>query len=99
MPVVLFGTNGAIAWGATAGPLDVNDYVELELNPENPHQYRQGDGWADMRLRQETIKVKGAEDVVAEVWERTTALFRFSIRSTTAPSPSTAPGPATRSRR
>ena len=69
VPVVLFGTNGQIAWGATAGPLDVNDYVELELNPENPHQYRQGDGWADMRLRQETIKVKGAEDVTAEVWE------------------------------
>ena len=60
VPNVLFGTNGTIAWGATAGPLDVNDYVELELNPENPHQYRQGDGWADMRLRQETIKVKGA---------------------------------------
>ena len=69
VPDVLFGTNGGIAWGATAGPLDVNDYVELELNPENPHQYRQGDGWADMRLRQETIKVKGADDVAAEVWE------------------------------
>ena len=69
VPNVLFGTNGAIAWGATAGPLDVNDYVELELNPENPHQYRQGDGWADMRLRQETIKVKGADDITADVWE------------------------------
>lgn len=69
VPNVLFGTNGAIAWGATAGPLDVNDYVELTLNPENPHQYRQGDGWADMRLRTETIPVKGADPVTAEVWE------------------------------
>ena len=69
MPNILFGTNGQIAWGATAGPLDVNDYVQLELNPENPHQYRHGDGWADMRLRQETIKVKGGDDVVADVWE------------------------------
>ena len=59
----------AIAWGATAGPLDVNDYVQLELNPENPHQYRHGGGWADMRLRQETIKVKGGDDVAADVWE------------------------------
>ena len=69
VPVVLFGTNGTIAWGATAGPLDVNDYVQLELNPENPQQYRQGDGWADMRLRQETIKVKDGEDVALDVWE------------------------------
>ncbi|HRO11963.1 penicillin acylase family protein, partial [Amaricoccus sp.] len=69
VPNILFGTNGTIAWGATAGPLDVNDYVELELNPENPHQYRQGDGWADMRLRQETIAVKDADAVTADVWE------------------------------
>lgn len=69
VPNILFGTNGAIAWGATAGPLDVNDYVQLELNPENPHQYRHGDGWTDMRLRQETIKVKDGEDVIADVWE------------------------------
>lgn len=69
VPNILFGTNGTIAWGATAGPLDVNDYVELELNPENPHQYKHNGKWADMRLRRETIKVKGAADVVAEVWE------------------------------
>lgn len=69
VPNVLFGTNGTIAWGATAGPLDVNDYVELELNPENPHQYKRGDGWTDMRRRQETIAVKGADPVVIDIWE------------------------------
>lgn len=69
VPNVLFGTNGAIAWGATAGPLDVNDYVELELNPENPRQYRHDGGWTDMTRRAETIRVKGGEDVAAEVWE------------------------------
>lgn len=68
VPVVLFGTNGTIAWGATAGPLDVNDYVQLTLNPENPHQYRHGDGWKDMTLRKETIKVKGGSDVSADIW-------------------------------
>ena len=36
VPAVLFGTNGSIAWGATAGPLDVNDYVELEARPGEP---------------------------------------------------------------
>ena len=69
VPNILFGTNGAIAWGATAGPLDVNDYVQLELNPENPHQSRHTGGWSDMRLRQETIEVKGGDAVTADVWE------------------------------
>lgn len=69
VPNVLFGTNGTIAWGSTAGPLDVNDYVQLELNPENEHQYRHDGGWVDMALRKETLKVKGAEDIALDVWE------------------------------
>lgn len=69
VPNVLFGTNGTIAWGATAGPRDVNDYYRLELNPDNPHQYRVGEGWADMTPRTETIRVKGMGDVAATVWE------------------------------
>lgn len=69
VPNVLFGTNGVIAWGATAGPRDVNDYYRLELNPDNPHQYRKGDGWTDMTPRTETIRVKGMGDVAATIWE------------------------------
>lgn len=69
VPNVLFGTNGAIAWGATAGPRDVNDYYRLELNPENPQQYRKGDGWAEMRARPETFRIKGQPDVTTTVWE------------------------------
>lgn len=69
VPNVLFGTNGTIAWGATAGPRDVNDYYRLELNPENPRQYRLGDTWADMTPRSETIKVKGAPAIETVFWE------------------------------
>ena len=69
VPNVLFGTNGTIAWGATAGPRDVNDYYRLTLNPDNPHQYRKGDGWADMRPRPETFRVKGMADVDTTVWD------------------------------
>jgi penicillin amidase len=69
VPNVLFGTNGTIAWGATAGPRDVNDYYRLTLNPENPHQYRMGDDWVDMTARVETIRVKGQPDKEMTVWE------------------------------
>jgi len=69
VPNVLFGTNGMIAWGATAGPRDVNDYYRLELNPDNPHQYRMNDDWMDMTPRLESIRVKGMGDVEATIWE------------------------------
>jgi penicillin G amidase len=69
VPVVLFGTNGRIAWGATAGPLDVNDYYQLELNPENPRQYKVNGDWADMSKRTEAFRVKGMGDISADVFE------------------------------
>lgn len=68
VPNVLFGTNGTIAWGATAGPLDVNDYYELELNPDNPLQYRKQGAWVDMKPRIETFGVKGRADVTTTVY-------------------------------
>lgn len=69
VPNVLFGTNGQIAWGATAGPLDVNDYVELALDPENPAIYLKNGAPVDMTARSETMRVKGAEDVTITVYE------------------------------
>lgn len=69
VPNILFGTNGQIAWGATAGPLDVNDYVQLELDPENPARYRKNGQWTDMTTRPETFRVKGLPDVMTVVYE------------------------------
>lgn len=69
VPNILFGTNGQIAWGATAGPLDVNDYFQLKLNPENPQQYWKNDAWHDMHARPESFKVKGQPDVTTVVYE------------------------------
>lgn len=69
VPNVLFGTNGTIAWGATAGPLDVNDFYQLELNPENPTQYRKDGAWADMAARSELFHVKGSPDVSTTVYD------------------------------
>lgn len=69
VPNVLFGTNGQIAWGATAGPLDVNDYFQLELNPDNVRQYKKDGAWHDMVTRPEKFKVKGQADVTTTILE------------------------------
>lgn len=62
-PSILFGTNKDISWGSTAGPLDVNDVYQEELNPDDPKQYRFNDAFETMDERTETIKVKDAPDV------------------------------------
>lgn len=67
-PVVLFGTNGKIVWGATAGPLDVNDMYQEKLNPANPHEYQFNGAMRAMGKRIELIKVKGQADEKLDVY-------------------------------
>ncbi|MFE3290067.1 penicillin acylase family protein [Rhodococcus sp. NPDC059234] len=62
-PTVLFGTNKTISWGATAGPLDVNDVYQEVLNPANEHEYKFDGAYKPMDVRPETIKVRGGSDV------------------------------------
>lgn len=62
-PSILFGTNKDISWGSTAGPLDVNDIYQEELNPDDATQYRFNGAYETMDERTETIKVKDAPDV------------------------------------
>lgn len=68
LPVILFGTNGTISWGSTAGPLDVNDYYQEQLNSENPHEYLYNDAYRDMQKRTETIEVKGKDNVLLDIY-------------------------------
>jgi penicillin amidase len=69
LPSVVLGRNDRIAWGFTNTAPDVQDLFIERINPDNPKQYRTPDGWADFRLRTETIKVKGAPDITLEVRE------------------------------
>lgn len=69
LPVVLFGTNNQISWGATAGPLDVNDYYQLKLNPDNQYEYTFDGEYREMDKRSEIIRVKTAEGYEEEVLE------------------------------
>jgi len=67
-PVVLFGTNGSISCGATAGPLDVNDVYQEQINPANPNEYYFKGAYQPMKKRTEVIKVKGEADRNVDVY-------------------------------
>jgi len=67
-PVVLFGTNGKISWGATAGPLDVNDMYQEKLSPANQHEYLFNGTTRPMTRRTEVIHVKDQPDQSVDVY-------------------------------
>lgn len=59
------GHNGHSAWGVTAGLADNADlFVEQVRQEKGQWLYRQGDEWLPCDVRQETIRIKKAPDVV-----------------------------------
>lgn len=67
IPGVSIGHNEHGAWGLTVFGLDSEDLYVYATNPENPNQYRYRDGWADMRVERDTIRVEGADDVIVDL--------------------------------
>jgi penicillin amidase len=66
-PFALIGHNRFAAWGLTMFENDDVDFYKERLNPENPNQVWFIDHWEELKIRQETIKVKGAGSVIFEV--------------------------------
>ncbi|MDW0118019.1 penicillin acylase family protein [Sporosarcina thermotolerans] len=67
VPGIILGHNEDIAWGVTNVGPDVQDlYIEIP-NPENPTQFRYDGKWEQAEVRDETIKVKGDNDVPFKV--------------------------------
>ena len=60
LPVLIAGSNGAVAWGFTNSYIDTSDVVLVETDPAHPERYRTPDGWRDFAVSEETIAVKGA---------------------------------------
>ncbi|WP_442497868.1 penicillin acylase family protein [Methylobacter sp. sgz302048] len=60
MPVFIAGGNDRLAWGGTNLTGDFLDLVSLEINPQNPDQYRVGDKWRPFEQISETIRIKDA---------------------------------------
>ncbi|GMU44184.1 MAG: penicillin acylase family protein [Xanthomonadales bacterium] len=58
-PIMVVGSNGHIAWGFTNSYGDWADFVEIDLHPQDPQQYREGEVMAPIRSIDEIIEVAG----------------------------------------
>ena len=67
LPGISMGHNGTAAFGLTIFPIDQEDLYVYELNLQNPRQYRYKGAWEAMRVIAESIPVKGAQPVAAEL--------------------------------
>lgn len=67
-PCILFGHNGRVAWGSTAGVGDGVDIFAEKLDPQDPTRYFHDGQWKRMDRRIETIQVKDGEPVTFDVW-------------------------------
>jgi penicillin amidase len=66
-PCVISGHNDRIAWGFTNVMVDDMDFYLEKINPDNPAEYRYGDRWRPLEIRQETIRIKDKEPVEEEI--------------------------------
>ncbi len=62
VPGVIVGFNEYIAWGVTNTGPDVQDLYLLELNPENPSQYRYMNQWVEADVFTNEIWIKGEDE-------------------------------------
>ncbi|MCB9431601.1 MAG: acylase [Ardenticatenaceae bacterium] len=57
-PFILHGHNRDLGWGFTVSSPDLIDVFVLDINPDNPNQYRFDGQWLDLEVRQAPITVK-----------------------------------------
>lgn len=57
-PLILHGHNRHLGWAHTVNKPDLIDIYVLEMNPDNPNQYRFDGQWKDLEERTAKIKVK-----------------------------------------
>jgi penicillin G amidase len=67
IPGVSIGHNGFGAWGLTIFRIDHEDLFVYRTNPADPNQYRYGEGWEEMGVILDTIRVKGADPVAVDL--------------------------------
>lgn len=54
-PIILHGHNRSLGWAHTVNFPDLTDVYVLEINPDNPNQYRFDGTWRDLEKR--TVKI------------------------------------------
>jgi len=60
-PGVMIGWNDRIAWTTTSGGADLVDLYTLDLNPENPGEYRYNGAWRKFEILDREVKVHGGD--------------------------------------
>ncbi len=66
IPGISIGHNEHGAWGLTVFSIDSEDLYVYELNPQNKNQYLYQGRWEDMRIINDTVKVKDGPPVMVE---------------------------------
>ena len=67
LPLVIAGSNGAVAWGFTNVDADVMDLVRIETDPAAPDTYRTPSGPVRFETHTETIPVRGRESLKVDL--------------------------------
>ncbi|MDP3002955.1 MAG: penicillin acylase family protein [Bacteroidales bacterium] len=60
-PFIVAGHNEKIAWGLANLMVDDIDLFTEKINPDNENQYYFNNGWKNMVVREEIIKIKGGK--------------------------------------
>ena len=63
VPTIVVGGNDHVAWGFTNATADLLDLVKLDVNPDNPQEFRTAQGWVRFGNHRETLHVKNAPDI------------------------------------
>jgi penicillin amidase len=58
-PIIVAGSNGHVAWGATNAAGDWLDIIRLDQDSAHPGQVKLGEDWISPAVSEETIAVKG----------------------------------------
>jgi penicillin amidase len=66
-PYVIAGHNDDIAWGMTNITIDNLDFYLETINPQDSNQYKLNGRWVDMRIVEESIKIKGEDEPVTRI--------------------------------
>lgn len=57
-PLILHGHNRQLGWAHTVNSPDLVDIYVLDINPDNPNQYRFDGQWRDLEVRKAPLTVK-----------------------------------------
>ncbi|MCB9134313.1 MAG: penicillin acylase family protein [Anaerolineales bacterium] len=57
-PVIILGHNRDLGWGFTVNHPDLVDVYVLDINPDNPDQYRFDGEWLELEVRESPLYVK-----------------------------------------